>query len=600
MLLSSQNQHESLSNPRSVGSLSTDAELSDRSSEPFPLPTPPAAPDASRSDIPAANESRERSAPAVGVTGFVPRVSADDVRLTIATISYLWDREATFCSQADTIHALQQSYRDAVARGDRLQYELDSLYRSAAPFVSFVQRRYDWMQGRYVDAVHSLSDCNRALRTYRDQSEEVRRLRTLICANDEAQGNLERQVDALRAQLHSLQAELNSLRQQCDQLTMDRSFIHIDILHLKEQLAQSQAEIADGLSSISDLIQQVDGLTPLEGQLALSQAENVNLRRHLAEHLEVHDQLQVVEHDRDQAIAEHRALLDTLNSAILGSRSSELTARPTPRSATLAGSPPVSAPQGLRSLARRSRSRSSGTPAKRRRVQPRSRSRDSSITRSASRLLSLNPSTPSKKRPRSAPPEPSSNPSSSPPSSAASGTGSGSGELTESDSSSDDLTRAALFQSRSAARRQPRSDARSSTPNPSPAARVVPASPAATALAQALLRSPSPDVPEPRYLSYPSTPVAAVPVVEIQDNGGVEDVEVSPTGRHTARLALLVRLRSPLRFRIAIRPIAKTASPFRHAKWLTEFSLPLTSTIFRHSSNHGIGGFPTIWRPPDG
>uniref|UniRef100_A0AAV1VHM8 Uncharacterized protein n=1 Tax=Peronospora matthiolae TaxID=2874970 RepID=A0AAV1VHM8_9STRA len=113
-------QHESLSNPRSVGSLSTDAELSDRSSEPFPLPTPPAAPDASRSDVPAANESRERSAPAVGITGFVPRVSADDVRLTLATISYIWDREATICSQADTIHALQQSYRDPVAREDRL------------------------------------------------------------------------------------------------------------------------------------------------------------------------------------------------------------------------------------------------------------------------------------------------------------------------------------------------------------------------------------------------------------------------------------------------------------------------------------------------
>uniref|UniRef100_A0AAV1UCQ1 Uncharacterized protein n=1 Tax=Peronospora matthiolae TaxID=2874970 RepID=A0AAV1UCQ1_9STRA len=127
----------------------------------------------------------------------------------MATISYLWDREATFCSQADTIHALQQSYRDAVARGDRLQDELDSLYRSADPFVSFVQRRHDWMQGRYVDAVHSLSDCNRALRTYRDQSEDFRRLRTLIRANDEAQGNLERQVDALG--LNFIRSKPNSI-----------------------------------------------------------------------------------------------------------------------------------------------------------------------------------------------------------------------------------------------------------------------------------------------------------------------------------------------------------------------------------------------------
>uniref|UniRef100_A0AAV1VNR9 Uncharacterized protein n=1 Tax=Peronospora matthiolae TaxID=2874970 RepID=A0AAV1VNR9_9STRA len=552
-------QHESLSNPRSVGSLSTDAELSDRSSEPFPLPTPPAAPDASRSDIPAANESRERSAPAVGVTGFVPRVSADDVRLTMATISYLWDREATFCSQADTIHALQQSYRDAVARGDRLQDELDSLYRSAAPFVSFVQRRYDWMQGRYVDAVHSLSDCNRALRTYRDQSEEIRRLRTLICANDEAQGNLERQVDALRAQLHSLQAELNSLRQQRDQLTMD-----------------------------SDLIQQVDGLTPLEGQLALSQAENANLRRQLAEHLEVHDQLQVVEHDRDQAIAEHRALLDTLNSAILGSRSSALTARSTPKSATPAGSPPAPTTPGSRSLARRSRSRSSGPPAKRRRIQPRSRSSDSTTARVASRLLSLNPLMPLSKLPGLIPPEPPPNSSCSPLLSAASGTGSGSEELTESDSSSDDLTRAALSQSRSAARRQPRSDARSSTPNPSPAARVVPASPAATALAQALLRSPSPDVPEPRYLSYPSTPVAAVPVVEIQDNGGVEDVEVSPTGETHSETGSV----SP--------PPESTALSDRHSSDSeNSITLPARQVANRVFSSVDFDNLPPLQQPRD-
>uniref|UniRef100_A0AAV1VGC3 Uncharacterized protein n=1 Tax=Peronospora matthiolae TaxID=2874970 RepID=A0AAV1VGC3_9STRA len=328
------------------------------------------------------------------------------------------------------------------------------------------------MEGRYVNAVHSSSDCKRALRTHRDQSALILRLRTLLRASDEDQGSLERQVKALWAQVHSLQAELNSLQQQRDQLTSDGYFLQIDVLHLMEEVDRSKEAIADGLALISDLVQQLDCLTPLEGQLAVSQAENANLCRQLAENRTVHDQLQVAEKDRDRSIAEHRALLDILNSAILGSRSSALTARPMPRSATPAGSPPVSAPQGLRSLARRSRSRSSGPPAKRRRVQPRSRSRDSSITRSASRLLSLNPSTPSKKLPRSAPPEPSSNPSSSPPSSAASGTGSGSEELTESDLSSDNLTRFVLSHSRSTARRQTRSDVRSLTPDPSPSAQA--------------------------------------------------------------------------------------------------------------------------------
>ncbi|CAI5731153.1 unnamed protein product [Peronospora destructor] len=346
----------------------------------------------------------------------------------------------------------------------------------------------------------------------------------------EDQGSLERQVNALRTQITSLQAELNSLRQQRDQLTSDRSFLHIDVLHLKEELARSQAEIAEGLASISDLIQQVDGLTPLEGQLALSRLENANLRRQLAEHLTVHDQLQVAEHDRDRAIAEHRALLDTLNSAILGSQSSTLTVRPTPTSATPAGSPPASTTQRSRSLARRSRSRSSGPPAKRRRVQPRSRSRDSSTTRVASRLLSLNPSTPSKKLPRSAPPEPSSDSSSSPPSSTSSGAGSGSGELTGSDSSSDDLTRSVLSHSRSAARRQPKIGCPIfNFRTPLRLLRLLPLLPQLLCWLKTLSRSPSPAAPEPRYLSYPSTPVAAAPVVEIQDDGDVEDVEASPT-----------------------------------------------------------------------
>ena len=109
----------------------------------------------------------------------------------------------------------------------------------------------------------------RALRTHRDQSAQILRLRALLRAGDEAQGGLERQVNALRAKVYSLQVEINSLRHQRDQLTSNRSFLHIEVLHLKEELNRSQAKIADGLASISDLIQQVDCLTPLEGHLAL-------------------------------------------------------------------------------------------------------------------------------------------------------------------------------------------------------------------------------------------------------------------------------------------------------------------------------------------
>ena len=82
-------------------------------------------------------EYRRAIIPAVNTAVDLPRVSAEDVPATLATISYLWDQEFTFSSQTDTIHALQQSNEEAVARGDRLQGQITSLHRSAAPFVSF-------------------------------------------------------------------------------------------------------------------------------------------------------------------------------------------------------------------------------------------------------------------------------------------------------------------------------------------------------------------------------------------------------------------------------------------------------------------------------
>ena len=71
-------------------------------------------------------------------------------------------------------------------------------------------------------------------------------------------------------------------------------------------------------------------LGPLEGQLTQSQVENVNLRRQREEHLAVYDLLAVAEQDRDRTVADHRALLDTMNSAILGSQSSTVIPNPTP------------------------------------------------------------------------------------------------------------------------------------------------------------------------------------------------------------------------------------------------------------------------------
>ena len=94
-----------------------------------------------------------------------------------------------------------------------------------------------------------------------------------------------------------------------------------------------------------------------------------------------------------------------------------------------------------------------------------------------------------------------------------------------------------------------------------------------TVLGQELSRPPSPNDPEPRYLSYSSTPVVTVPKIDIQDDGDSGDVDISLTGEAHSATGSVVRLMDPLSSQIAICPIATTVSPFRCAKLLTESSL---------------------------
>ena len=157
--------------------------------------------DASRLDTSSTREFLSESSLTVETAANIPRLPAEDVRTTLATISYLWDREANFSGQADTIHALQQSYREAVAWGDRLQEEIDSLHRSAAPFVSLVQRRYDVMQGQYVHTVHSVNECELSSTTTQDRSAQILHLQELLQAEDRDRASLEQQINTLEGQV---------------------------------------------------------------------------------------------------------------------------------------------------------------------------------------------------------------------------------------------------------------------------------------------------------------------------------------------------------------------------------------------------------------
>ena len=62
--------------------------------------------DASMIDTLPNGESRSAIILAVNTAADPPRVYAEHVRTTLATISYLWDREITFSNQKDLIQAL--------------------------------------------------------------------------------------------------------------------------------------------------------------------------------------------------------------------------------------------------------------------------------------------------------------------------------------------------------------------------------------------------------------------------------------------------------------------------------------------------------------
>ena len=80
-------QLESPNYPNSAGSLSIVMGSPDRPPEPISLPASPATLGAFISNTWATSKSRGGSAPTVDITGHVPRVSADDVCLTLARIS---------------------------------------------------------------------------------------------------------------------------------------------------------------------------------------------------------------------------------------------------------------------------------------------------------------------------------------------------------------------------------------------------------------------------------------------------------------------------------------------------------------------------------
>ena len=137
------------------------------------------------------------------------------------------------------------------------------------------------MQCGYVNTVHSLSECKLSLKTNQNQSAHILHLRELLQAEDRYRATLEQQINIWEGHIRSLQADLNNLQQQNAHLASDMSSLATKISKLRREFGQAQAAVEDGLASIIDIIQQVDYLAPLEGQLTHSQVENINIRRQL-------------------------------------------------------------------------------------------------------------------------------------------------------------------------------------------------------------------------------------------------------------------------------------------------------------------------------
>ena len=114
-----------------------------------------------------------------------------------------------------------------------MQEQIDSMHRSAAQFISFVQRRYDVMQGQYVDTAHDLNECKLSLTTTQGLSALILHLQELLQAEDLDRAKLEQHIRTLESQVRSLQIDLNNLRQQRDQLVSNRSSFETEVSRLK-------------------------------------------------------------------------------------------------------------------------------------------------------------------------------------------------------------------------------------------------------------------------------------------------------------------------------------------------------------------------------
>ena len=369
----------------------------------------------------------------------VPPISYEEVDQALETLSAFRDQVALQETLRSDFRTLAQMYTNEIARGDRLRSQIATFHTSAAPFLDRVQRQYVEMRDRLAEYAQKLSDYRDELARRHDQTSVL---------------------SSMRAQLEAIAADRASLRTRLRQSERDRAALIGQAITLSAALTKAQDDVAEGLASISDLLQQVDDRASLEARLHAVQDENTSLQTQLQTHHAVCDQLIQAEQERDRAIRDLRSLQTNIAYAV------QLSGTPK-RSRSSDGSPPRNTRQRL--------SVSSTT--------------DPAIAGSTSPLVGS-------PRPRS-PPVPS------PTSPSGSGVESSSHAGSSDSDDLDEVMLAALSRSRSAARHQP--------PPKSPSPPTLVAS------------STFPDQPAPRYLQYSPPPSSVIEIGGDADEIGDDD-----------------------------------------------------------------------------
>jgi hypothetical protein len=193
----------------------------------------------------------------------VPPLDRPTILASLAAIEVALDREGAF-------QELQRSYSDLLGahftlrrRVANLEHELTETERSAAPFVTFVQARYDRLRGRLLESERIAAERLRALKETEGDAREIQRLRGRLRYEE---GVHQDAVRSFQSRITSLEQELSSARTQASQARTSDSGAH----RLHVRLKETNAALLLARQALTQSQNQVRALETSQGALEAS------------------------------------------------------------------------------------------------------------------------------------------------------------------------------------------------------------------------------------------------------------------------------------------------------------------------------------------